>query len=190
MNTREFASQLKALIQDIRSKGTAAIYCDNLIAYLNEVQKSPEAEPSAIEIEKYKADLQNAIEANKHTHERDLEMFRSVITAGQSAMKSSFLLNGGSAVALLAFIGHLAQFKPTKVPEFGACLLPFAFGVLAITMTSGFTYLSQWLFASQRPAARKTGFGFNITSICFGFASYGLFVWGLIATYRVLAAYT
>ena len=190
MSAREFATQLKTLIEDIKSKGTAAIYCDSLIAYLKEVVASPEAELGSLEIEKYKADLQNWVETNKHAHEGKLELFRSVIAAGQSAIKSSFLLNGGGAIALLAFIGHLAQFKPSKVPEFGACLLPFCFGVLAIAVTSGLTYISQWLYASSRPAMVKVGFAVNIACICLGLASYVLFSWGLFATYRVLVAYT
>lgn len=189
MSTRQFASQMKSMIEDIKAKGTAAIYCDNLISYLKEIENSPEPEPTAIEIERYRADLQNWIEANKHTHEAQLELFRSVITAGQSAIKSSFLLNGGAAVALLAFIGHLAQFKPAKVAAFGECLLPFSFGVLAIAITSGFTYLSQWFYAGTQPRVHKLGFGFNVACILLGVASYGLFTWGLFATYRVLAAY-
>ena len=180
---------MKTLIEDIKSKGTAAIYCDNLIAYLEEVATSPEAEPGPIEIEKYKADLQNWVETNKHAHEGKLELFRSVIAAGQSAIKSSFLLNGGGAIALLAFIGHFAQFKPSKVSEFGACLLPFCFGVLVVAVTSGLTYISQWLYASSRPGLVKAGFAFNVACIFLGVASYGLFSRGLFATYRVLVAY-
>jgi hypothetical protein len=180
---------MKEMIQDIKSKGTAAIYCDNLIAYLTEVENSPEPEPSSVEIERYKADLQNWIESNKYTHEAHLEMFRSVITAGQGAIKSSSLLHGGGAIALLAFIGHLAQFKPEKVAEFGACLLPFAYGVLAIAVISGLTYLSQWLYASPRALAKRAGFVLNLLCIALGLASYGLFAWGLFATYRAFVAY-
>ena len=69
MSTKQFATQMKAMIEDIKAKGTAAIYCDNLIAYLSEVQNSPEIEPTPIEIERYKADLQNWIELNKHSNE-------------------------------------------------------------------------------------------------------------------------
>lgn len=189
MSTKQFATQMKATIEDIKANGTAAIHCDDLIAYLTEVQNTPEAEPSPIQIEKYKADLQNWIETNKLDHEGRLELFRSVITSGQSAIKSSFLLNGGAAVAMLAFIGHIAQFNPGKVPVFSACLLPFAYGVLAIAITSGLTYLSQWLYASTRPWARKVGFGFNMLCILFGFSSYGFFIWGLLDTYRSFVTY-
>ena len=66
MSVKQFAAQMKATIEDIKSKGTAAIYCDNIIAYLNEVQNSPEPEPTVLDIERYKADLQNWFEANKH----------------------------------------------------------------------------------------------------------------------------
>jgi hypothetical protein len=189
MSAKQFAAQMKAMIEEIKAKGTAAIYCDNLIAYLAEVQNTPEAEPSPIQIERYKADLQNWIETNKNNHEGRLEMFRSVITSGQAAIKSSFLLNGGAAVAMLAFIGHLAQFKSEKVPTFAACLMPFAYGVLAIAVTSGFTYLSQWFYTSPRPWARKIGFTFNILCILLGFSSYGFFLWGIYDTYRSFIAY-
>lgn len=189
MNAKQFAAQMKAMIEDIKSKGTAAIYCDNIIAYLNEVQNSPDPEPTLVDIERYKADLQNWIEANKYQHEGNLEMFRSVIASGQGAIKSSFLLNGGAAVALLAFIAHLAEFKADKVPEFAACLLPFAFGVLAIVVTSGCTYLSQWLYSNAREGARKAGFRVNILCILLGIASYAFFIWGLLATYRIFVLY-
>ena len=189
MSVKRFAAQMKATIEDIKSKGTAAIYCDNLIAYLNEVEKSPEPEPTPLDIERFKADLQNWIEINKYQHEGDLEMFRSVITSGQNAIKSSFLLNGGAAVALLAFIAHLAQFNVGKVSEFALCLLPFAFGVLAIAVTSGSTYLSQWLYASPSSGAKKAGFALNILCILLAIASYGLFTWGLFATYRAFVSF-
>ncbi|OYU00506.1 MAG: hypothetical protein CFE40_04245 [Burkholderiales bacterium PBB1] len=189
MTTRQFASQLRSLIEDIKSKGTAAIYCDNLIAYLREVENSPEPELTPLEIEKYKADLQNWIEVNKSGQEAQLKLFRSVIASGQSAIKSSFLLNGGAAVALLAFIGHLAQFKPSAVAQFGACMLPFTYGVLAIAVTSGLTYLSQWLYASPKAKAVKAGFYVNLSCIALGITSYGLFVWGLLATAAALKGY-
>lgn len=180
---------MKAMIEDIKAKGTDAIYCDNLIAYLQQVQESPEQELSAIELENYKANLQNWIETNKRNHEHQLEMFRSVITSGQSAIKSSFLLNGGSAVALLAFIGHLAEFKPNLVAAFAECLMPFCYGVLVVAITAGSTYLSQWFYASPMAWAKKTGFCINICCILLGLSAYGFFLWGLFATYRAFLAY-
>ena len=34
MSAKEFAQQMKGVIEEIKANGTAAIYCDNLIAYL------------------------------------------------------------------------------------------------------------------------------------------------------------
>ncbi|MDQ7073427.1 MAG: hypothetical protein Q9N32_08265 [Gammaproteobacteria bacterium] len=116
-------------------------------------------------------------------------MFRSVITAGQSAIKSSFLLNGSAAVALLAFIGHLATIDKSYVAFFAPSLLPFAYGVLVIAVTSGFTYLSQWLYASEHKSAVTAGFVFNIICIVLGLSSYGFFLWGLFSTYGSLSTY-
>jgi hypothetical protein len=189
MSTKQFATQMKALIEDIKAKGTAAIYCDDLISYLTEVQNSPEPEPTLKEIERYKADLQNWIESNKLSNEGKLEMFRSVISSGQNAIKSSFLLNGGASVAILAFIGHLAQFQPLKVSAFASCLLPFTIGVLAIAVSSGLTYLTQWLYASEHLRARKAGFVFNILCILLGFASYAFFACGLFTAYHLFVIY-
>lgn len=180
---------MQTLIEDIKAKGTASIDCDNLIAYLQQVQNSPEPELSPMELEHYKANLQNWVETNKLNHEGQLEMFRSVITSGQSAIKSSFLLNGGAAVALLAFIGHLAQVKPALVPAFAECLMPFCYGVLAVAVTSGCTYLTQWFYASPKSCAKKFGFALNILCILLGLSAYGFFLWGLFCSYRFFVAY-
>jgi len=181
---------MKSTIEEIKRNGDKVISCDNLIAYLNEIQNSTQDEPSTIDIEKYKADLQNWVDANKYQHEGRLEMFRSVITAGQSALKSSFLLNGGSAAAMLAFVAHLAEFNQSKVSEFSDCLIPFVLGVLIISITSGFTYLSQWFYASNSAKCKKLGFVFNLVCIFLGLSTYGFFIWGICRTYTAFHLYS
>jgi hypothetical protein len=183
MSAKEFAAQLKTTIEEIKAKGTAAIYCDNLIAYLDEVIKSPSQVVSAAELEKFKADLQVWVEQNKAAHQSNLEMFRSVIQSGQSAIRSSFLLNGGAAVAMLAFIGKLTEAQAGKIPVFASSLTIFVMGVLAITITSGFTYLSQWFYSGELRWKVITGLWFNILAIVFGLASYGIFIWGMCEAY-------
>lgn len=189
MSTKEFAAQLRGTLQSIKAGGTAAIYCDNLIAYLDEVIKSPSPVVTPAELARYEADLQLWIEQAKSAHESSLEMFRSVITAGQSAIRSAFLLNGGASVALLAFVSHLAETQPSKVMLFANSLLPFVIGVLAITMTSGFTYLSQWFYAGDTPSKVKAGFVLNLLAILLGLSSYGFFVWGMCRAYQGFASF-
>jgi hypothetical protein len=188
MSVKNFAEQMKATILYIKSQGTAAIFCDNIVAYLDGVINSPQPAPTVADIERYKAEMQSRIEFNKHTHESNLESFKAVISAGQSAIKASLLLNGGAAVALLTFISHLATIKPEKVSQFAPSIVPFAFGALAIVVTAGLTYLSQWFYAS--PKTNKLGFFANIACIALGITSYASFVWGLIRTYCLLINFT
>lgn len=184
MSAKEFASQLKATIQDIKAKGTAAIFCDNLIAYLDEVANSPSVVVSPAELEQYKAQLQLEVERNRNEYASGLEMFKSVISAGQNAIRSSFLLNGGAAVALLAFISKLTESQKDKVPLFSDSLIPFVLGVFAITLTSGLTYLSQWFYGqNDRGWKFKAGLSLNIAAILVGLSSYGFFIWGMCRAY-------
>ena len=190
MSVKQFAADMRAIIVGAKSRGIVTIPCDTIIAHLDRVLESPYAEPPAVEIERYKAMLQTQIiDASRSEHQSELEMFRSVITSGQAAMKSSLLLNGGAAVALLAFIAHLAQHSPAKVSVFAECLLFFALGALAIVVTSGITYLSQWLYADPSPTSQKYGFRLNIICIVLGILSYGFFAWGLFATYGAFVDY-
>ncbi len=193
MNAKQFATEMKEIIEEAKSKGIVEVPCDNIIAYLDHFVEFADTEPNPHEVEQYleqyRAKLQAWVEQAKHGHATNLEMFRSVIATGQSAIRSSFLLNGGASVALLAFIGHLAQFNASKLPVFAGCLLPFAFGILAIVVTSGATYLSQLLYADRRPWARKIAVTLHILSVVLGIASYVLFSWGVLATYHALVVF-
>ncbi|MET4806641.1 hypothetical protein [Limibacillus sp. MBR-115] len=190
MSVKSFAKEFIRTIKEIRDSGVESIRCENLISYLEEVEQSPEVEPTGASFEEYKAKLQNWVEAGRQTHERNLEMFKSVIAAGQGAIKTGFLLNGGAAVATLAFIGHLAQFAPSEIPGFSAAMLIFGFGALAIAATSGFTYLSQWFYAAPEAWKQKVGFALNVVCVLMGVGSYALFLIGLVFSSRQFSAFT
>lgn len=185
MSAKEFAAQMQKVILEIKASGTAAILCDNLIAYLGGFIKSPAPAVSAAELEKFKAELQAWVEQQKGIQASRIEMFKSVIMSGQNALKTSFLLNGGAAVALLAFIGKLTDSSKTLIPQFALPLTIFVAGVLTISMTSGFTYLSQWFYAGNKPWKIKTGLVLNIVSIVLGLSSYAIFIWGMCKSYSV-----
>ena len=116
-------------------------------------------------------------------------MFRSVISAGQSALRSAFLMNGGGAVAVLAFIGNLANNDPQRIPSLAPSLTVFVTGVLLVTVASGGTYLSQWFYAHISKRSRYTGHTFNILAIVSAIASYCAFAWGIFDAYTVFANY-
>lgn len=162
---------------------------ENLIKYLDEelldLATSPKTSGSASS-ELYKAELQKWVEEHKSAHAHSVEMFRSVILAGQNALRTAFLMNGGAAVALLAFAGHLATTDPHRVPSIATSLTIFVGGVLVAALTSGVTYLSQWFYAGH-PGWQKTGFALNIAAILLGFGAYGVFAFGMWRAYCVFA---
>ena len=110
-------------------------------------------------------------------------MLKSVLESGQNALRSSFLLNGGAAVTMLAFIGKLSDSHQDKIQDFSVSLSIFVTGVLAITIAYGATYLSQWLYYKDTENNKKSGIAFNILAIIFGLSSYGFFVWGMYKAY-------
>ncbi len=174
MATKDFAQSLKTTIEGIKADGTNSIECDNLIAFLDQVITSPQPD----EHEQYRQDLARHAEMK---HASDLEMFKSVIDAGQNAIKGSMLLNGGAAIAMLAFIGNLADKDAARAMHFASTIVPFAVGALFAGMLSGATYLSQWLYAHEK--TEKAGFVMNLVCIALGLASYGTFIWGLAEAY-------
>lgn len=183
MSDKDFAIQLKKSIEVLKINGVDKIDCDNLISKLDEIINSPSKSMGQADIEYYKAKLQLWVEAEKRNHNADIEMFRSVIESGQNAVKSSFLLNGGAAVAMLAFIGKLTEEQHTKIPGFANTLVFFVIGVFLIAFASGVTYLSQWFYAASEEWKQKVGFALNMFSIILGLSSYGSFLWGMCKGY-------
>ena len=102
-------------------------------------------------------------------------MFRSVILSGQNALKTAFLMNGGATMAFTCFLRKLSMATQVQSAVFASALVVFVIGVLAITVASGLTYLSQWFYAHSEPWKRKIGHVLNFLTIALGLASYGFF---------------
>jgi len=189
LSVQTFAAAFRDHVVQIKGSGTAAIYCDALIEYFDGVSKETEQDPGPVDLETYKHQLQLHVERTKDASASRLEMFKSVIASGQNAIRTSFLMNGGASVALLAFIGHLAAVRPANVPLFADVLFPFVLGVLAMTMVSGFTYLSQWLYSESNRAQYVAGMTLNVLCILLGLGSYGCFIVGMGRAQEAFAAF-
>lgn len=85
------------------------------------------------------------IERMRLGHTEQLELFRAAISAGQSAMKAGFLVNGAAAVALLAFIGNATSSGVAKgfVGPLALPLLLYVLGAFLGVVSQGFVYLAQ-----------------------------------------------
>lgn len=127
--------------------------------------------------------------------------------AGHAAIRASTLINGGGAVALLAFIGHLASSpgKAEAIAYFAMPLSCFVTGALVSVCAQGFTYLGQLFFgdslrhrisahesgtteSGKTTRARVLGHVFNWAAILTVAASLALFARGTyVAFYAFLA---
>ena len=76
--------------------------------------------------------------------QRMLEETRAGNEAGTEAIKAVTLINGGAAVAVLAFVGHLASVHatPATITNFVRPLDLFVWGVFAGAVASGVVYVT------------------------------------------------
>ena len=99
---------------------------------------------------------------------------------------SLILINGGSAVALLAFIGQLATAEQPHIPigSFAAPLAAFVLGVGTAAFFGAFILLTQKLYAQ---GWKKCAILSSWVSAVIGLSSFAAFGAGSYFGYRVFA---
>lgn len=171
MVVKLFVSDLKTSYEEKkRISGNNSIDCDTVIAHLDALLLTP----LGSKYDQYDSALQQT----------NIEMFKSVIESGLNAIKSAMILNSGASIAMLAFIGHLAETRPYSIAVLTPTILPFALGAFSAGLTSGGRYLSQFCYGSEK---KKLGHVFTGLSIFFGVASYLAFLMGIVLVYFVLS---
>jgi hypothetical protein len=78
--------------------------------------------------------------------ERAIEAFRSLIQISVEGFKLLALLNGGAAVALLAYLGSIAG-KTTQSPDMRLPMICYLSGLVFCVLAVAASYLTQfWLY--------------------------------------------
>ena len=193
MKATDVIHDLRTSVAGFKAQGNTALPIAGLEACLAEMEQiaGTQEEPSA-EVEQ----RNDAIRQFEHDfaawklqvplqHASRLEMLKSVIEAGQAALWSAIIINGGAAVALLAFLGNLLTTQAEDVDTFpisgiGAALLVFLLGVGCAGLAGGIRYLVQ---ASYCLGWRTSGIALNLVAIGLGLASFAAFFWGSVWTY-------
>lgn len=139
-------------------------------------------------LELYKAELGLWLSQHQHVQSWQLENFRSVIILGQSAMKSVILINGGAAVALLAFLGHAisAKLPVTLVAPIAQSLFLFVVGVILASVSLGTTYASQMFYALTGKAAHYLGVVFHLATVLLTICAY---IWFFRGAYHAISGF-
>jgi len=180
MKSIEVVEVLRGAVANTKEAGVKQVSIADLEAFsarlAETVARTPaDAAAGDAAMEAYRAELSAWVSTRQQDHEHNLEMLRATITTGQSALKSALLINGGAAVALLAFIG--SSWSSNKIaealPDISAALLLYVFGVLAAAVAAGATYLSQAGYGNE----------FGKVSRCVGYIGHVLAVVGVLASY-------
>lgn len=157
-------SELQARLKELKAEGHSTVDLQSLETFLtaeagSEVQVSPE--------------LQAA-----HDHAWSLSLMESTFGTGDATLKAATLINGGAAVALLAFMGNLANMGPlvhVAVPSLGRAMLCFTAGVFL----SGLGYLARFLTAFFGKLQHGSCAGVSVLAmIALSLGSLGAFAMG------------
>jgi hypothetical protein len=199
--TRELIALIRRDIGIVRAEGATSVTIASLEALLATVEdfiaKHPDEDFPAIE----QARLQHASNLAWYGAQAASarELFKSVIATAKLTIKSLILINGGAAVALLAFIGHLATANTAKnsspaINAFAAPLTWFVIGVWTAALFGGFVAVAQKLYAQEiyaKEESKRTlkcwANGFVVVSIILGVCSLSAFAVGSLCAYRVFS---
>lgn len=202
MTAEEFIKDFRNVIAGMRTGNTQSVPLDALDKYLVEMQTVVVQTAGARKTAEEAAQkhFENKIEVAKINSSHQLEMFKSIIEAGLSALKAAMVINGGAAATLLAFCGNmLIKAKDfsisAQMDKAGLALMIFVLGTGAAGFAMGVRYLSQFSYGQylEEVIQERTGkvwafFGtfFNIVSILLALGSFVAFFVGGYKAYLAL----
>src|SRR5206468_10502655 len=132
MNAKDLIQLIRSQIKQVKSSGATSVTIASLETLLSVVENHLEdGGLSAAVMEHIKLQHATDLAAYAEQSASGRELFKSVIETVKITATSLTLINGGSTVALLAFIGHLASTQTPRVPisAFANPLLYFVIGV-------------------------------------------------------------
>ena len=179
MDTKIAIELIRNALNGVSKSGVQFVQISALLTYLSDLERNA---PLATEAVKFQHESNLAF--YKSQQEADLEMFRSVVGAGKTAVTICILVNGGAAVALLTLIGNMyakSQDVLLIKPSMLIALVVFSAAVLSAAVASGTSYLTQYCFHHKW---QRSGFGFQTASILLIIMSYVLFGIGVVAAYH------
>ncbi len=192
-SAKQLLDEIKSDVAEAKNRGNAEIKISNLERYLADLSTEidrPEAStsdtrPSHATL----AELQHQSDLAEYhlDFEANREMFKSTIVFGQSALRSSILINGGGTIALLAFVGNIwgSKTDPDVFAALIAALFSFTIGVLLSAISHGCAYVMQFLGSQEWV---KTAHIFQVAAIALVVGAYCAFGWGAYVVYDALKA--
>ena len=152
---------------------------ENWVEGLSEcVEASPDKEPTQEQKEFQQREWEAKMAHYNAQVQSSLEGFRSTMQLAQAALKSSILINGGAAIAMLAFIGHIwnsGQFSSIQ-SQISGSLIWFLLGVFVSAVATGTGYVTQVFYFEFQD--NKIALRWRIISVVLIVFSYIFFLLG------------
>lgn len=185
MEVKDAIQQIKTALSDVEAKGQAFVHIPALKQFLDAVEKS-----ATVSTEAQKLQHQSNLEWYKAQRQSQLEMFKSTMESAHSALRASLIVNGGAAVALLAFVGNVwAKAQTASVAHaLAAAIAWFSAGVLLGGLASFATYFTQFFYYHE---FKRSGITVHIAAVglvAFSYVAFGLGVvraYGAVVTHLV-----
>ncbi|MCK6652272.1 hypothetical protein L8R07_07340 [Enterobacter roggenkampii] len=194
MNSSELLEQIKVAVNEAKQSGVQSIPIDNLINYLEEIDVSDRAEDNQVTLEGLKHQNSTQLEILKINNNFQIESFKAAISIGANACRTFLIMNGGAAIALLAFLGNIwnKNSSETAATAIATALMLFCGGVFLAGLCAGLSYFSQCLFASSELGTKKfqsySGHAINIFACLSGAGSMVIFAYGSYSAYQSMIA--
>lgn len=174
--------KIRLVLKQTKELGHDSISINAFEDYLSSIEKENDAESkySDMKLERdlaiFSAENDRNIAHASNLTARSLELFKSVIQVGQSALKASMLINGGAAVALLAFMGKIwgTSTSSEVAGSISMAIFLFCIGIFLSALASGITYLSQTLHSIEKANVANR---LNVITIFLVLGSYSIFIY-------------
>ncbi|MDC5849683.1 hypothetical protein OPW32_10805 [Vibrio europaeus] len=139
---------LKLELKKLEEQGETFVSIDALLEYLEKVEVE-DVKRHELTVADFNAKNQSAVEKYKEDRAEWRELFKAVISNGQATIRLLATINGGAALALLAFIGKVwGEELPNSFMGQNITLSLFflCVGVGISALTQGFAYVGQHFF--------------------------------------------
>lgn len=185
MNAKQTIDAVRHQLSLLKEQGTSQVNIDGLDAYLKDLGAAIE---NSVSIDQINIDFQK--QQNEFNHQSGQELFKSVISSGQAALKTSILVGGGSAAALLAFASSAwRSLKPEGLDSLALGVALLSFGVLCSAIATGLNYIGQFFYHSafykEGNSHQRAGNVANISSnilVLVAYILYGIASWNVYKT--------
>lgn len=139
---------LKKELDKLTEQGETLVSIEALQNYLDNIDRQQNYHKDLL-VADFNAKNQSVVEKYKEDRAEWRELFKAVISNGQATIRLLATINGGAALALLAFIGKVWNLdfpRSFMGQNITLSLLCLCIGVGISALTQGFAYLGQHFF--------------------------------------------